>query len=124
MATTRRKKREPYARREGARLKPEVLEALMAARGVGSHQLARLTGLHIDTITQAKKGLRVRLTSIHKIADILDKLPVNTTAAALVGAPAPVALNGANGAKKKSGPRTTQGRKGEATLHGHSQKTE
>ena len=91
MTTIKRRRRQTYTRREGACFKPDVLDAYMAARGIGTRDLARLTGLHLDTITQARKGQRLRKASMMKIVAILDKLPVNPTMGALVGlASAPV----------------------------------
>jgi hypothetical protein len=80
-----RTKREPYKRREGARLLPDVLDAQLIARGIGTRDLARLTGLDVGTVTDARKGKRVRRTTVMKIVAALDKVPVNATAGALVG---------------------------------------
>ncbi len=76
-----RPSRETYKRREGA-------------RGIGTVDLATLTGLDLDTVTRARKGDRLRRSSVMKIVAALDKMPLNATAAALVGIgalPLPVA---------------------------------
>jgi hypothetical protein len=91
MNTTTRRKRQTYTRREGARLNPDALDAHLVARGLGTRDLAKLTGLEIGTITDARQGKRLRRSTVMKIVAALDKLPVNSTVAALVGVAVPAA---------------------------------
>ncbi len=82
-------RRKTYTRREGARLNPDALDAQLIARGIGTRDLAKLTGLDLGTITDARQGHRLRKSTVLKIVAVLDKLPVNPTLGALVGLPAP-----------------------------------
>jgi hypothetical protein len=82
----------------------EALDAHLLARGIGTHDLAKLTGLDIATVGSARKGRRVSRMTVLKIVDTLAKIPVRPEVAALIGLPV-VEQNGkAKGvAKKKTG---------------------
>jgi hypothetical protein len=65
-----------HKRRLGVETNGGRFEAELAARGLEGQELARLAGLHYETIRRARSGKRITCESLEKIVAAFAKAPV------------------------------------------------
>jgi DNA-binding Xre family transcriptional regulator len=74
-----------HRRRRGHRVVPELFERAMIQRALEGQHLAKLTGLTEMTISRIRRGEAVDRATLLRVADALEKAPVNAMLAELTG---------------------------------------